>query len=133
MPRYLAGQYAELSAPVFTRHVVFLFGARTQKDLYCLEDMQSFVEKSNSRFEFIPVLSEEPGDSDWSGLRGMVTEFIGKSVPGVAASHAYLCGPPGMIDAAIAVLQDQGVDTENIHYDKFLDASHTPSGRVVNG
>lgn len=123
----------QLSTPGFTRRVVFLFGARTQKDLYCLEEMQSFVENSNSRFDFIPVLSEEPEESDWSGLRGMVTEFISDAVPSVAASHAYLCGPPGMIDAAIAVLQEQGIDKENIHYDKFLDASHMPSGRVVNG
>lgn len=37
-------------------------------------------------------------------------------------AHAYLCGPPGMIDAALAQLAAAGVPTGYIHYDKFLDS-----------
>ena len=31
----------------------------------------------------------------------------------------YLCGPPPMVDAAIALLELNDVPREHIHYDKF--------------
>ena len=32
---------------------------------------------------------------------------------------AYVCGPPPMVDAAIALLAQRGVDERNIFFDKF--------------
>ena len=32
---------------------------------------------------------------------------------------AYACGPPPMVDAAIATLSALGVKENDIHYDKF--------------
>ena len=113
--------------------MTLIFGARTQKDLYCLDELQSIADQAGDRFRFLPVLSEEPVDSDWEGLRGMCTEYIARAVPNIRACDAYLCGPPGMVDSAIAVLHDSGVSDEHIFYDKFLDASHMPNGRVANG
>ncbi|MED4600942.1 2Fe-2S iron-sulfur cluster binding domain-containing protein [Paenibacillus validus] len=105
--------------------VLFLFGARTQRDLYCLDVINEFSSSWNAPFHFVPVLSEEPADSDWSGARGLVTEHI-KDLPEirVANSKAYLCGPPGMIDAAISKLNEGGVTGEHIFFDKFLDRYH---------
>jgi hypothetical protein len=63
------------------------------------------------------VLSAAGDDPTWKGERGLVTEKIqGLLVPG---SHALLCGPPGMVDAAAAVLREQGVRREDIHFDRF--------------
>lgn len=118
------------------RDAVYAFGARTQKDLYCLEDMQQLKQQWNKhhRFEFIPVLSSEPEDSDWQGARGYVTDFLlehylkdGKL--DTAQCEAYMCGPPPMIDAGIQLLTKSGVSDDNIFYDKFLDASTMPEGR----
>ena len=86
--------------------------------------------RGNGHFNFIPVLSQEPEDSDWQGLRGRCTDILLPAVPDLASSHAYLCGPPGMIDSAIARLTEAGVRSEHIYYDKFLDASHMPGGRA---
>lgn len=44
-------------------------------------------------------------------------------------AQGYLCGPPGMIDAAIDVLHSKGIGADDIHLDKFLDASSIPGGR----
>ena len=44
---------------------------------------------------------------------------------GAAGLQAYLCGPPGMIDAGLAVLAGAQVSLAEIHYDKFTDASNT--------
>ena len=40
-------------------------------------------------------------------------------------AEAYMCGPPGMIDAGIATLTENGVQLSSIHYDKFTDQSHS--------
>ncbi|MCB1801245.1 MAG: 2Fe-2S iron-sulfur cluster binding domain-containing protein [Gammaproteobacteria bacterium] len=122
----------QVTANGFKRDVSLIFGARTQNDLYCVDELKQIATQAGDRFKYLPVLSEEPADSDWTGLRGMCTEFIAGSVADIAACDAYLCGPPGMVDAAIEVLQSNGVDSENIYYDKFLDASHMPGGRAAS-
>ncbi|MGI9305315.1 MAG: 2Fe-2S iron-sulfur cluster-binding protein [Gammaproteobacteria bacterium] len=117
------------------RDVTFLFGARTQKDLYCLDAMETLESAwSGERFEFVPVLSEEPSDSDWGGARGLVTDYLQKhyvdtGAIDMKACQGYLCGPPPMIDAAIAVMNAAGLSDERIFFDKFLDASTMPAGR----
>jgi predicted ferric reductase len=40
-------------------------------------------------------------------------------VPGAEHMEAYLCGPPGMTDAAAAALRDIGVPRRRIHYESF--------------
>ncbi|HSV70174.1 MAG TPA: 2Fe-2S iron-sulfur cluster binding domain-containing protein [Methylibium sp.] len=108
----------------FKRDAVYLYGARTQRDLYCLEEMKLIEDASGGRFRFIPILSSEPDESNWPGYRGFVTDFIAREKTANVNSEAYLCGPPPMIDAAIAQLKLLGVNDRNIFFDKFLDASH---------
>jgi p-cymene methyl-monooxygenase electron transfer component len=105
---------------------VLLFGARTTQDLYAIERIGAIKSRWAAPFVFLPVLSHEPADSEWTGARGLVTEFIPDALPGVdwATVQGYLCGPPGMIDVAIAALTDHGVGLGSIFYDKFTDASH---------
>jgi ferredoxin-NADP reductase len=38
---------------------------------------------------------------------------------------AYLCGPPPMVDAAIALLIARGVPEAHIYYDKFTTTADT--------
>ena len=100
------------------REAAFLFGARTQADLYCLDYINDIAKNWQNKFTFIPVLSHEPENSNWSGMRGLVTDAIAKTVGGT--EQAYLCGPPGMIDASIEELQKYSISTSNIYFDKFL-------------
>lgn len=114
------------------RDVVFIFGAREQRDLYCLSEIETLArcwQQNGSQFRFVPVLSEEPEASDWDGARGLCTEVIPLQQIRFSDSQAYLCGPPAMIDAAIDVLHGCGVEKAAIFYDKFLDASSMPGGR----
>lgn len=113
------------------RDVIYLFGARARKDLYCLDEMRALesVWNSGRSFRFVPVLSDESHDSGWTGLRGLVTEHIPVQDIDWSCAQGYLCGPPGMIDAAIAALKGQGIAEQDIHFDKFLDASSMPGGR----
>ena len=82
--------------------------------------------KGLGSFEYIPCLSEEPEDSSWEGARGLCTEFIVDPTKDGLTGQAYLCGPPGMIDAAIAVFEKNGIGKEAIFFDKFLDKSNAP-------
>lgn len=116
------------------RDVLFLFGARTQKDLYCLDAMDNLKASWKGGFEFVPVLSEEPDGSGWEGARGLVTDYLQETyidtgMISMADSQGYLCGPPPMIDAAVSLLGAAGMAKEDIHFDKFLDASSMPGGR----
>ena len=113
------------------RDVIYLFGARTRKDLYCLEGMRDLTGAWNhgASFKFIPVLSEEPDNTEWDGLRGFVTEHIRSQPIDLESAQAYLCGPPPIIDAAIKELEEAGVSSEDTFFDKFLDASSMPGGR----
>lgn len=106
------------------RDVLYLFGARSQRDLYCLDEMTRLAEAWPAKFEFVPILSEEPADSDWQGRRGFVTDHLGDEELAVTGRHAYMCGPPPMLDAAIQALAKFGIADGDIHFDKFLDRSH---------
>ena len=110
---------------------VVLFGARAQRDLYYLDRLSELGEQWRGRFELVPVLSDEPPDSDWQGARGLVTDYVTQAFEqaGAAFDHAYLCGPPPMVDASIDVLKRLGVSEAAIYFDKFLDASSMPEGR----
>lgn len=101
---------------------VFVFmGARTQRDLYYQDELAVLKARWQAPFEFIPVLSEEPADSDWRGRHGWVTDAIPAGIrPG---TQGYLCGPPPMIDAAIAVMTANGLPREQIFFDRFSDQS----------
>jgi NAD(P)H-flavin reductase/ferredoxin len=105
-----------LSAGV-ARSVTLLFGAREARDLYALAEIESIARQWQGAFRFVPVLSAAADGATWAGERGLVTEKI----PGLLApgSHALLCGPPAMIDGAIARLREQGVPRERIHFDRF--------------
>jgi len=104
------------------RPVVFLFGARTQQDLYCLDEITNLQKEWAGDFMFVPVLSEEPETSDWQGARGLVTEWLPQYASPIA--QAYMCGPPAMLDAAESCLQQLGIPPDQIFSDKFLDQSN---------
>ena len=118
------------------RNCIYLFGARAQQDLYCAEDMQRIKEQwhKDYTFEYVPVLSEEPEGSGWTGPTGFVTThfqqaYVDSGVLDLTNAQGYLCGPPPMIDAGIESLKSAGISEESIYFDKFLDASSIPGGR----
>jgi NAD(P)H-flavin reductase/ferredoxin len=104
--------------------VTMFFAARTQGDLYCLGEIAQLQANwpGRSRVLFEPVLSNEPGNSAWSGLTGYCNDHI-STFCSPADSSFYLCGPPPMIDSILRQLEGS-VDPRHIHYDRFIDRSH---------
>ncbi|MCA9604013.1 MAG: fatty acid desaturase [Myxococcales bacterium] len=98
-----------------SRSVTLLFGAREARDLYALDRIEAIAARWKGAFTFVPVLSEAEGDDAWDGARGLVTEHLAAHLePG---AHAYLCGPPKMVDAARALLEAHGV--ADVRFDRF--------------
>ncbi len=100
------------------RPVSYFFGALTQADLFYVDDLRQ-LERDTDWFRFIPALSNEPPESDWEGERGLITDVITRHRPETAGDEAYLCGSPGMIDAAVRVLTAGGMPENQVFYDKF--------------
>ncbi|MFT8420590.1 MAG: fatty acid desaturase [Gluconacetobacter sp.] len=101
-----------------TRPATLLFGAREERDLYALDELAA-LERDWPTFTFVPVLSAVAERDAWAGERGMVTDYIGKYCD--AAGAAYLCGPPGMVDAARSRLLTLGLVDEAIFADRFVE------------
>lgn len=108
---------ADARAQGVARPVTLLFGARLQADLYGMEAIEAFARGWPAPFRFVPVLSAETPGSTWLGARGLVTDFLPDAV--LPGAHAYLCGPPPMVDSAREALLRQGVAAADIHADRF--------------
>lgn len=113
--------------------VTLIFGAREQRDLYCLQEIEQIAGKMKGELRFVPVLSHERAGNGWMGATGMCPDAIAPEMLDAGSSHAYLCGPPAMVDAAVKRLKEVGLEEKQIFFDKFLDASSIPGGREMNG
>ena len=100
------------------REAVFFFGANRVKELFYLDSMKEF-EKGLPRFRFVPVVAKPGDDETWDGERGLVTEVLKRQIQDASGHEGYLCGSPGMIDAAINVLTGLGMPADKIYFDKF--------------
>jgi propane monooxygenase reductase subunit len=49
----------------------------------------------------------------------MVTDVVDRLEGDLTDVDAYLCGPPPMVDAAIALLERRGCAESHIYFDKF--------------
>jgi len=101
-----------------TRRATYYYGARRRRDL-CFEEELRALEGSLSNFRYIPALSEPDDDDDWDGEVGLITDVLARHESDLSRADGYVCGPPPMVDAAIAALTRLGVPEQRIYYDKF--------------
>jgi propane monooxygenase reductase component len=100
------------------RQAVYYYGARGPKDLFHLDELKELEERLPN-FKFVAALSDCDEEEDWEGERGLITEVVERGEQELSEMDAYLCGPPPMVDAAIAMLDAKGVPEERVYYDKF--------------
>jgi propane monooxygenase reductase component len=104
------------------RPATFYYGARAATDLFHLEELAALAGRIPS-LTFVPALSEER-NGDWTGEAGLITDVVERMEDDLAEVDAYLCGPPPMVDAAIAMLERLGVPESHIYFDKFTTTEH---------
>ena len=101
------------------RNAIFYYGARTEGDLFHVAELEALAAKLPN-FTWVPVLSHcAEDDTSWTGERGMVTDVVDRLEAGLGDADLYLCGPPPMVDAALALLERHNVPSTQIFFDKF--------------
>jgi propane monooxygenase reductase component len=93
------------------RAATYYYGARTAADLFHLEQLAALPAA------FVPALSEDA--NGWNGETGLITDVVERLEADIAEVDAYVCGPPPMVEAAIALLEAKGVPESHIYFDKF--------------
>lgn len=104
-----------------TRPVHFYYGARTPNDLFYLDEILELGKKLTD-FNFVVALSEtaEPQVEHPVAVEtGYVTDVVSRLEPDIDKTEVYLCGPPPMVDAALALLETAGTPHDQVFYDKF--------------
>jgi propane monooxygenase reductase component len=96
------------------RKAVYYYGARRRGDL-CFEDELRALEHALPNFRYVPALSED----EWEGETGLITDVVSRLAGDLAKAHAYVCGPPPMVEAAVPLLTRLGVPEKHVYWDKF--------------
>jgi len=103
------------------RKMSYFYGARSAQDLFYREEFEA-IAKKHKNFTWTPALSEPaPGDR-WTGATGFIHDTVRTALqkhPAPEDCEYYLCGPPVMISAVLAMLQRLGVERQSIYNDDF--------------
>ncbi|MCB6184912.1 2Fe-2S iron-sulfur cluster binding domain-containing protein [Leeia sp. TBRC 13508] len=103
--------------------ITLVYGARNQTELYYHQEFLALAEK-HANFTYLPALSGEPEDSDWTGYRGYVHEAAKAHFDNdFRGQKAYLCGPPIMIESCITTLMQGRLFERDIYTEKFFSAA----------
>ena len=104
------------------RKISFWYGARSLREMFYAEDFDTLA-RENENFEWHLALSDPLPEDEWSGPTGFIHNVLYedylKDHPAPEDCEYYLCGPPMMNAAVIQMLEDQGVEKENILLDDF--------------
>ncbi len=104
------------------RKISYWYGARSRRELFYEEDFNALADNFDN-FQWHVALSEPLPEDDWDGLTGFIHQVLYdnylKDHPAPEDCDYYLCGPPLMIAAVTRMLDDLGVEPENILYDDF--------------
>ncbi len=104
------------------RKITFWYGARSKKEMFYVEDFDSLA-KEFDNFTWHVALSDPQPEDDWDGYTGFIHNVVYenhlKNHPAPEDCEFYMCGPPIMNKSVINMLEDLGVEPENILLDDF--------------
>ncbi len=104
------------------RKMTFWYGARSRREMFYVEDFDT-LQAENENFKWHVALSDPLPEDNWEGYTGFIHEVLYnhhlKDHPAPEDCEYYLCGPPMMNAAVIKMLEDLGVERDNILLDDF--------------
>ncbi|MGI2025950.1 NADH:ubiquinone reductase (Na(+)-transporting) subunit F [Endozoicomonas acroporae] len=119
MRSHIFDQLKRLSS---TRKISFWYGARSLREAFYVEEFDKLAEE-NENFSWHLALSDPLPEDNWTGYTGFIHQVLFdnylKDHPAPEDCEFYMCGPPMMNAAVIKMLEDQGVESENILLDDF--------------
>ena len=104
------------------RKVSYWYGGRSLRELFYMDEFEA-IEREFPNFSFNIGLSEPMPEDNWTGYTGFIHQVLYdqylKDHPAPEDIEYYLCGPPMMNSAVFKLLDDLGVENENIAFDDF--------------
>ncbi|MDH3639833.1 MAG: NADH:ubiquinone reductase (Na(+)-transporting) subunit F [Gammaproteobacteria bacterium] len=104
------------------RKITFWYGARSRREMFYVEDFDR-LQAEHENFTWHVALSDPQPEDDWKGYTGLIHEVLYanylKDHPAPEDCEYYMCGPPMMNAAVINMLEELGVERENILLDDF--------------
>jgi Na+-transporting NADH:ubiquinone oxidoreductase subunit F len=104
------------------RKMSFWYGTRSLRELCYADDFQRLA-ATYDNFDYHVALSEPESDGGWQGPVGLIHTVLYQHYlqdhPYPEEAEYYLCGPPLMSGAVLAMLEDLGVDRESVFFDDF--------------
>ena len=104
------------------RKVSYWYGGRSLRELFYIDQFRA-IEKDFPNFKFNIALSEPMPEDNWDGPVGFIHQVLIDSYlkdhPAPEDVEYYFCGPPMMNQAVMRMLDDFGVEPENISFDDF--------------
>lgn len=105
-----------------SRKITFWYGARSLREAFYVAEFDELAARF-ANFEWHLALSEPLPEDNWTGPTGFVHDVLLHNYlhdhPAPEDCEFYICGPPMMNSAVVAMLDAQGVDAENIMLDDF--------------
>ncbi|MET9886142.1 ferredoxin reductase family protein [Streptomyces sp. NPDC006430] len=92
--------------------VTLVYRARRAGDLVLRDELDAIAAHRRAAVHY--VVDEPAGYSS-----PLTARALSALVPDLAAHDVYLCGPPGMTQAAIRALREAGVPVRRIHHESF--------------
>ena len=104
------------------RKVSYWYGGRSLQEVFYDDEFEKLAKECDN-FSFHLALSDPQPEDNWTGDTGfihlVVFEQYLKDHPAPEDINYYLCGPPMMTSAVNDMLDNLGVEKENIHADNF--------------
>ncbi|GAA4087749.1 NADH:ubiquinone reductase (Na(+)-transporting) subunit F [Zhongshania borealis] len=104
------------------RKISFWYGARSMREAFYTEEYDKLAAE-NENFEWHLALSDPQPEDNWTGMTGFIHQVLFenylKDHEAPEDCEYYMCGPPMMNSAVIKMLEDLGVEQDNILLDDF--------------
>ncbi|MGB2131518.1 MAG: NADH:ubiquinone reductase (Na(+)-transporting) subunit F, partial [Marinobacterium sp.] len=104
------------------RKISFWYGARSVREAFYVEEFDKLAEE-NENFTWHLALSDPQPEDNWTGYTGFIHnvlyEHYLRDHDAPEDCEYYMCGPPMMNASVIKMLEDMGVEPDNILLDDF--------------
>ncbi len=114
--------FDELLRKHSTTKMSYWYGARSLREMFYTEELDKLAAEHDN-FEWHVALSDPLPEDDFDGHIGFIHQVVLenylKDHPAPEDCEYYLCGPPPMTAAVLQMLEELGVEPENIRLDDF--------------
>ncbi|MEO6785095.1 MAG: FAD-dependent oxidoreductase [Chthoniobacteraceae bacterium] len=100
--------------------IVFFFSNRRPEDAPFLDELEA-LQKENSNYTFVPTMTQlENSHRQWTGETGKIDKaMLERHLSEASSPIYYIVGPQGMVTGLQSMLNESGVDDDDIRTEGF--------------